>query len=165
MLYGVRRDLQSRLRQSGYQHAGLYPLRNPMVSLSHAAVGGATGQYRLHSGEPGSRVGAGTVSEFTLGGYMQKHERAAAFGGSDGQAYSVAIYVDEEPDVRGSAMARRCSSCAGPRRGPAARAMWRPRPSPGARPRRRPSPGCEALSLYDVKAALDEAIARAPGAW
>ena len=32
---------------------------------------------------------------------MQKHERAAAFGGSDGQAYSVAIYVDEEPDVRG----------------------------------------------------------------
>ena len=41
------------------------------------------------------------MSEFTLGGYMQKHDRAAAFGGSDGQAYSVAIYVDEEPDVRG----------------------------------------------------------------
>ena len=30
---------------------------------------------------------------------MAKHDRAAAFGGSDGQAYSVAIYVDEEPDV------------------------------------------------------------------
>ena len=41
------------------------------------------------------------MSELTLGGYMAKHERAAAFGGSDGQAYSVAIYVDEEPDVRG----------------------------------------------------------------
>ena len=41
------------------------------------------------------------MSEFTLGGYMQKHERAAAFGGSDGRAYSVAIYVDDEPDVRG----------------------------------------------------------------
>ena len=41
------------------------------------------------------------MSELTLGGYMQKHERAAAFGGSDGQAYSVAIYVDEEPDPRG----------------------------------------------------------------
>ena len=41
------------------------------------------------------------MSEFTLGGYMAKHERAAAFGGSDGQAYSVAIYVDDEPDVRG----------------------------------------------------------------
>ena len=41
------------------------------------------------------------MSELTLGGYMAKHDRAAAFGGSDGQAYSVAIYVDEEPDVRG----------------------------------------------------------------
>jgi hypothetical protein len=41
------------------------------------------------------------VSELTLGGYMAKHERAAAFGGSDGQAYSVAIYADEEPDVGG----------------------------------------------------------------
>ena len=41
------------------------------------------------------------MSELTLGGYMAKHERAAAFGGSDGQAYSVAIYVDEEPDLRG----------------------------------------------------------------
>ena len=41
------------------------------------------------------------MSEVTLGGYMAKHERAAAFGGSDGQAYSVGIYVDEEPDARG----------------------------------------------------------------
>ena len=32
---------------------------------------------------------------------MAKHERAAAFGGSDGQAYSVAIYVEDEADVRG----------------------------------------------------------------
>ena len=41
------------------------------------------------------------MSELTLGGYMAKHDRAAAFGGSDGQAYSVAIYVDHEPDLRG----------------------------------------------------------------
>jgi hypothetical protein len=41
------------------------------------------------------------VSEFTLGGYMRKHDRSAAFGGSDGRAYSVAIYVDDEPDLRG----------------------------------------------------------------
>ena len=41
------------------------------------------------------------MSELTLGGYMAKHERAAAFGGSDGQAYSVAVYVDPEPDLRG----------------------------------------------------------------
>src|SRR5260221_5915970 len=39
--------------------------------------------------------------EVTLGGYLAKHERAPAFGGSDGQAYSVAIWVDEEPDARG----------------------------------------------------------------
>ncbi len=54
------------------QHAGLYPLRDPMVSLSHAAAGGAARQYRLHSGKPRTRVGAGPVSEFTLGGYMRE---------------------------------------------------------------------------------------------
>ena len=32
---------------------------------------------------------------------MAKHERAAAFGGSDGRAYSVAIYIEDEPDLRG----------------------------------------------------------------
>ena len=41
------------------------------------------------------------MSEFTLGGYMAKHDRAAAFGGRDGQAYSVAMYVDDEPDEHG----------------------------------------------------------------
>ena len=41
------------------------------------------------------------MSELTLGGYMAKHDRAAAFGGSDGQAYSVAVYIDAEPDLRG----------------------------------------------------------------
>jgi hypothetical protein len=29
--------------------------------------------------------------EATLGGYMAKHGRAAAFGGSDGHAYSVGL--------------------------------------------------------------------------
>jgi hypothetical protein len=104
------------------------------------------------------------VSEFTLGGYMQKHERAAAFGGSDGHAYSVAIYVDEEPDIRGLYGA----------------ALLFVRWSPGGD---RPSghvetetlawgktaseaqTRLESLSLYDVKAALDEAIAQAPGVW
>ena len=37
----------------------------------------------------------------TLGGYLRIHERAPAFEGSDGQAYSVAIYVDESPDLNG----------------------------------------------------------------
>ena len=104
------------------------------------------------------------MSEFTLGGYMRKHERAAAFGGSDGQAYSVAIYVDEEADVRGLYSA----------------ALLFVRWSPGGdhpvghlesevlawgnTPAEAES-RLEGLSLYDVKAALDEAIAHAPGAW
>ena len=104
------------------------------------------------------------MSEFTLGGYMQKHDRAAAFSGSDGQAYSVAIYVEEEPDVRGFYGA----------------ALLFVRWSPGGdRPLghlesetlawgRTPAEAesrLAAVSLYDVKAALDEAILRAPGPW
>jgi hypothetical protein len=104
------------------------------------------------------------VSEFTLGGYMQKHDRAAAFGGSDGQAYSVAIYVDEEPDVRGLYGA----------------ALLFVRWSPGGdqpsghlesetlvwgKTAGEAQNRLESLSLYDVKAALEEAIAQAPGAW
>ncbi len=104
------------------------------------------------------------MSELTLGGYMAKHERAAAFGGSDGHAYSVAIYVDEEPDLRGLYGAALLF------------VRWSPA---GDRPvghvetevlawGRAPSE-CEerlkALSLYDVKAALDEAIASAPAEW
>ncbi|HET7601278.1 MAG TPA: hypothetical protein VFK09_13355 [Gemmatimonadales bacterium] len=104
------------------------------------------------------------MSEFTLGGYMAKHERAAAFGGSDGHAYSVAIYVDDEPDVRGLYGAALLF------------VRWAPS---GDRPvghvetdvlvwgktRAEAAERLEALSLYDVKAALDEAIARAPGEW
>ncbi len=104
------------------------------------------------------------MSEFTLGGYMRKHDRAAAFGGSDGQSYSVAIYVDEEPDVRGMYGA----------------ALLFVRWSPGGdRPvghletdtlawGRTPEEAearLENLSLYDVKAALDEAISQAPESW
>jgi hypothetical protein len=104
------------------------------------------------------------VTEFTLGGYMQKHDRAAAFGGSDGQAYSVAIYVEEEPDVRGlygAALLFVRWSSGGDR--PVGHLesetlAWGKTPEEaGAR--------LEALSLYDVKAALDEAIAHAPGSW
>jgi hypothetical protein len=104
------------------------------------------------------------VSELTLGGYMAKHERAAAFGGSDGQAYSVAVYVDEEPDLRGLYGA----------------ALLFVRWSPGGdRPvghvetetlawghtEAEAAERLKALSLYDVKAALDAAIASAPAEW
>ncbi len=104
------------------------------------------------------------MTEFTLGGYMQKHERAAAFTGSDGQPYSVAIYVEEEPDLRGlygAALLFVRWSPSGDR--PVGHLesetlAWAPTATEaGAR--------LESLSLYDVKAALDEAIANAPGAW
>ncbi len=41
------------------------------------------------------------MSDFTLGGYLATHERAPAFGGSDGAAYSVAMWIDDHPDPRG----------------------------------------------------------------
>ena len=104
------------------------------------------------------------MSELTLGGYMEKHDRAAAFGGSDGQAYSVAIYVEDQPDERG----RYGASLLFVRWSPGGDrpighveteilAWGRTREDAGDRLR--------PLSLYDVKAALDEAIARAPAEW
>jgi hypothetical protein len=104
------------------------------------------------------------MTEFTLGGYMQKHDRAAAFGGSDGQAYSVAIYVDEEPDMRGmygAALLFVRWSPAGDR--PSGHVetetlVWGKTPAEA-------QSRLEALSLYDVKDALEEAIAHAPGVW
>jgi len=104
------------------------------------------------------------VSEFTLGGYMQKHERAAAFGGSDGQAYSVAIYVEDDPDPRGlfgaSLLFVRWSAG-----GDRPIGHVETEPLAWGRTAAEASDGLKSLSLYDVKAALDEAIARAPGAW
>ena len=97
------------------------------------------------------------MSEITLGGYMQKHDRAAAFGGSDGRAYSVAIYVDDEPDVRGlfgASLLFVCWSPGGDR--PVGHVeseilAWGQTPEEaGSR--------LENLSLYDVKATLDRIL-------
>jgi hypothetical protein len=104
------------------------------------------------------------MSELTLGGYMEKHERAAAFGGSDGQAYSVAIFVEDEPDDRdrfGAALLFVRWSPAGDR--PIGHVetetlAW-------GRTREEAADRLRSLSLYDVKAALDEAIARTPPEW
>jgi hypothetical protein len=104
------------------------------------------------------------VSEFTLGGYMKKHDRAAAFGGSDGQSYSVAIYVEEEPDVRGlygAALLFVRWSPSGDR--PVGHLesetlAWGRTPEEAAS-------RLESLSLYDVKASLDDAITQAPEGW
>ncbi len=104
------------------------------------------------------------MSELTLGGYMEKHDRAAAFGGSDGQAYSVAIYVEDQPDERerfGAALLFVRWSPGGDR--PVGHVetetlAW-------GRTREEAADRLRSLSLYDVKAALDEAIARTPSEW
>jgi hypothetical protein len=98
------------------------------------------------------------VSEVTLGGYMALHDRAAAFTGSDGEAYSVAMWVDEEPDERGrygGALLFVRWNHGGDN--PAGHhetdyVVWGR--TPGEAEQR-----LGALSLYDVKAMLDERIA------
>jgi hypothetical protein len=95
---------------------------------------------------------------------MQKHERAAAFGGSDGAAYSVAIYVEDEPDARGlygaALLFVRWSSSGDRPVGhlESETLAWGKTPDEA-------EARLQSLSLYDVKAALDEAIASAPGSW
>jgi hypothetical protein len=41
------------------------------------------------------------IDDATLGGYLRIHERPPAFEGTDGAAYSVAVYVDDEPGADG----------------------------------------------------------------
>lgn len=102
--------------------------------------------------------------EATLGGYMAQHGRAAAFGGSDGHAYSVGLYVDDEPDQRGRFGAallfvRWDAAGAAPVGHVETEFLAWGRTAAEAEER------LKALSLYDVKAALDEAIAGQPGEW
>lgn len=99
------------------------------------------------------------MSEFTLGGYMAAHERAAAFAGSDGQPYSVALFVDDDPDERG----RFGGALLFVRWNPGGDApaghheseylVWGATPDDA-------TVRLGALSLYDVKAILDDLIAR-----
>lgn len=102
--------------------------------------------------------------EVTLGGYMDRHGRAAAFGGSDGHAYSVGLYVDDAPDARGRFGAallfvRWDAAGAAPAGHVETDFLAWGRTPEEAEARLR------TLSLFDVKAALDEAIARSPGEW
>lgn len=102
--------------------------------------------------------------EATLGGYMAQHGRAAAFGGSDGHAYSVGLYVDDEPDQRGRFGAallfvRWDAAGAAPVGHVETEFLAWGRTPDEAEDR------LKALSLYDVKAALDQAIAEQPGEW
>lgn len=104
------------------------------------------------------------MSEVTLGGYMARHERAAAFGGSDGQPYSVGIYVEEEPDERGRFAAALLFVRWSPSGERPVGHVETP-PLAWGRTREEAEERIKTLSLYDVKAALDEAIAAAPGEW
>lgn len=102
--------------------------------------------------------------EATLGGYMAQHGRAAAFGGSDGHAYSVGLYVDDDPDERGRFGAallfvRWDAAGAAPVGHVETDFLAWGRSAAEAEER------LKALSLYDVKAALDDAIANQPGEW
>jgi hypothetical protein len=99
------------------------------------------------------------VTEFTLGGYMATHERAAAFTGQDGRAYSVAMWIDDEADARGryggALLFVRWTGAGDAPDGhlESDYLVWG-RTIDEARER------LGALSLYDVKAQLDELIAR-----
>ena len=98
------------------------------------------------------------MSEVTLGGYMALHDRAAAFTGSDGHAYSVAMWVDEEADERG----RYGGALLFVRWNPSGDAPAGHHETPDVVWGRTPGEAEQrlgALSLYDVKAMLDEAIA------
>ncbi|MGE0439547.1 MAG: hypothetical protein AB7L66_17205 [Gemmatimonadales bacterium] len=100
----------------------------------------------------------------TLGGYMEQHDRAAAFGGADGRAYSCALYVDDEPDEAG----RFAGSLLFVRWDEAGAAPAGHVESPVLAYGRTPEETRErlgAISLFDAKAALDEAIGRRPEGW
>lgn len=104
------------------------------------------------------------MTEVTLGGYLAKHDRPPAFGGSDGAPYSVDLWIDDVPDERGrfgAALVFIRWSPAGDR--PVGHLesdylAWGS--SPGEAEAR-----IKLLSLYDVKAHLDAAIAAAPEPW
>lgn len=104
------------------------------------------------------------MQEVTLGGYMAKHDRAAAFTGSDEQPYSVGLFVEDEPDPSGrysaSLLFVRWSQSGERPLGHVETGVlaWGRTPEEA-------ETRLLALSLYDVKAALDEAITKAPEAW
>lgn len=105
-----------------------------------------------------------TDPEITLGGYLARHERAPAFGGSDGEAYSVAIWTDDAPDDKG----RFGAALLFIRWSPAGDHPVGTVESPALTWGRTAAEAEERLkgfSLYDVKAALDAAIAARPEEW
>lgn len=102
--------------------------------------------------------------DLTLGGYMAKHDRAAAFGGADGHAYSCAPYLSDQPDDEGRFGAallfvRWDATGAHPVGHVETEYLTYGATPEEARER------LGALSLFDVKAALDHAIETRPEGW
>jgi hypothetical protein len=89
---------------------------------------------------------------------MAAHDRAAGFSGSDGRAYSVALWVDDDPDARGrfggALLFLRWDAAGDAPEGhlESDYLVWGDTPDDA-------SARLGALSLYDVKALLDELIA------
>ena len=103
-------------------------------------------------------------SDITLGGYMSKHGRAAAFEGSDGHAYSVGIYLDDQPDAHG----RFGAALLFVRWSPAGDTTVGHVETEYLARGRTPTQAEErikALSLFDVKEALDSAIGNMQDPW
>src|SRR5207302_220712 len=76
-------------------------VRHPVVSLSHAPPRRAARQRGVLARQRAAGVSTAELTDDTLGGYWRVHERAPAFGGADGRAYSVGTFVDETPDAQG----------------------------------------------------------------
>jgi hypothetical protein len=96
----------------------------------------------------------------TLGGYERVHQRPPAFGGADGQAYTVATLVDDDPDAHGrfgAALLFVRWSSGGER---AVGHLETEYLAFGGSPADAVAPLLD-LSLADVKAHLDRCIARA----
>jgi hypothetical protein len=98
----------------------------------------------------------------TLGGYRRVHQRAPAFGGPDGLAYTVATFVDATPDALGrygAALLFLRWSAAADRPAPAGHLetdylAFGPTPDEAEAP-------VLALTLAEVKAHLDRCVAAA----
>lgn len=96
---------------------------------------------------------------------MAKHARSAAFGGNDERAYSVGLWIDDQADERGrygAALVFVRWDRAGEKPDGHVETDYLAWGGSPAEAEER----IKALSLFDVKAALDEAIAaQAPEGW
>lgn len=104
-------------------------------------------------------VGGDAPPDLTLGGYIAQHDRPPAFEGGDGQPYTVAIDVEESGDPARPVVAfllfiRWAATGAGIMEHVESGDVAHGASEDEARQ------GALALSLYEVKAELDAAIAR-----